>query len=146
MLLSLGHQVRSQCMWSLEPALASGAVVDCMLDGADGAWSQRSEYMCVDTAGRTLAELLLLVLQEMAAAQRGWFMPASAAFAPLAARSGYRATELFEVSTGSGWCGCLHRPTAAPSRAERCTAPEALCAQSTACAVATVCVTANSYA
>ena len=43
----------------------------------------------------------LLVLQEMAAAQRGWFMPASAAFAPLAARSGYRATELFEVGSDS---------------------------------------------
>lgn len=49
------------------------------------------------------AVLLALGHQEVAAAQRGWFMPASAAFAPLAARSGYRAEELLEV-----WLALLH--------------------------------------
>lgn len=44
------------------------------------------------------AVLLALGHQELAAAAQGLALPASAAFAPLAARSGYRATELHECA------------------------------------------------
>jgi Cyclin, C-terminal domain len=145
-LLSLGYQVHLRCVPALELALAILVLKSSLCLALPSPVLRMKRADVLAKLAEDKAEFALLVLQETAAAQRGWFMPASAAFAPLAARSGYRATELFEVGTRSVWCGCLRRPTAAPSRAERCMAPEPLCAQSTGCAVATVCITVSSYA
>ena len=113
MLLSLGHQVRLQSMRSQELADVCWCLVDSELRVITGpVLHMKSTCVSADQTEQQ-TEACLLVTQEMAAAQRGWFMPASAAFEPLATRSGYRASELLEVGTCPGWRDCWRAFSAA---------------------------------